>query len=152
MQNENAQVIKKVVSDVKKQCEAIVDKLACDDIISFVMGAMMRTIEKTLSDFKSDEMSKNAKIHLVATLVADIETFILPIHAKLQGKDEDKGHFNASRLARKTGAIEENEGMEVEHRYMEEGQEIGERIGEIAGKEITDVLENYNADRIVGES
>ena len=152
MQNQNAQVVKQVVSDVKKQCDAIVDKLACDDIISFVMGVMTRTIEKTLSDFKPDEMSKNAKIHLVATLVADIETFVLPIHAKLQGKDEDKGHFNASRLARKTGAIEENEGMEVEHRYIEEGQEIGVRIGEIAGKKITDMLENYNADRIVGES
>ncbi len=152
MQNENPQQIKQVVSDVKKQCEASVDKLACDDIIAFVMGAMIRTIEKVLSDFKPDEMSKNAKIHLVATLVADIETFVLPIHAKLQGKDEDKGHFNASKLARKTGAIEENEGMKVEHRYIKEGQEIGVRIGEIAGREIKDMLENYNADEIVGQS
>tara|TARA_R100000908_G_C3749438_1_gene144240 strand:- start:771 stop:1229 length:459 start_codon:yes stop_codon:yes gene_type:complete len=152
MQNQKPQQIKQVVSDVKKQCEAIVDKLACDDIVSFVMGAMIRVVEKVLSDFKPDEMSKNAKIHLVATLVADIETFILPIHAKLKGEDEDKGYFNASRLARKTGAIEENEGMQVDHRYIEEGQEIGVRIGEVAGKEIRDVLENYNADEIVGQS
>lgn len=152
MQNENPQQIKQVVSDVKKQCEAIVDKLACDDIIAFVMGAMIRTIEKVLSDFKPDEMSKNAKIHLVATLVADIETFILPIHAKLQDRDESKGHFNASKLARKTGAIEENEVMQVKHKYTKEGQEIGVRIGEIAGKEIKDMLENYNADEIVGQS
>lgn len=142
----------KIVDEMVGICDAITDKSACDEILAYSTSAILRSITKVLSGLSKKDISRDAKIHIVATLTADLEDFVLPIHAKLRNEDVSKGRFDASRVARDAKAIEPDESIQVTHRITDEGQEIGVSIGRRAPKDISDALENYNADEIVGQS
>jgi len=134
------------------KCDAIVDKIACEELIRHTVNTILMSVSKVVGELSIENMNKEDRIHMVATITADIETMILPIIAKLLGKDIDKGSFEATTLARETKAIEENETIQVRHKLTERGQEIQTSVGVAIPKEIAELMDNFDENTIVGKS
>ena len=142
----------KILKDALSKCDAITDKLACEEIMRFCLNTLLMSVSKVLSGVSKEDFSQEHRVHLVSTIVADVETLIMPVVSSLLDKDPEKGTFDGTRLARETNTIRENETFHVEHKSTDAGQEMRVSIGTEMPREVAEFMENFDENTIVGNS
>ena len=141
----------KILQDALAKCDVIADKLASEDLMRFAVNTILLSISKVVGGFSVDEMSKENKVHLISTITADIEDLIMPVTARLLDKDPSNARFDATRLARETKTIEDNEVIIIRHKQTDSGQEISTSIAIEMPKEVSDFIDSIDENTIVGK-
>ena len=142
----------RILKDALSKCDAITDKIACEEIIRFCTNTILMSVSKVLSGVSDEDFKQEHRVHLISTIVADVETLIMPVVSRLLDKDPEKGTFDGTRLARETNTIRENETFHVEHIITDKGQEMRVSVGTEMPREVAEFMESFDENTIVGNS
>lgn len=151
---------------VSKQIARIVgmdknNRRIVDKLFSFYTNVVFKAISKALRNENSDAyVDKRKRVLIIATLLADMQTMIVPLVSKLRYDKLDPSLIlNPDDLARDSGVIDKTESLSIVCKHTPEGQIMETYIGDaitIPEDELTDevkkLLDSISSTDIVGNS
>lgn len=143
-----------MVEDMSKSDRKTVDKL-----FKFYTNVIFRALSKALSN-ENANVDKRHRALIVGTVLADMQTMIVPIVSKLRKDRLDENLIlNPDDLARQCGIIDKTESLQIVAKHTSEGQILETYIGDaitIPEDELTDdvkkLLDSISNTDIVGNS
>jgi hypothetical protein len=117
-----------------------------DDAVQFATNVVIAGIGNALEqDNMLEEISVGARRHIASTIIAEMSTRLEEIEKAIQGKD-DIGTLDGDMIARKLGAIQDNQSIKVDvlsesDTNLEIQASIGVRVPKKLEKEMIQLLE-----------
>jgi hypothetical protein len=143
-----------MIDDIRKSDRKIVDKL-----FKFYTNVIFRALSKALSN-ENANVDKRHRALIVGTVLADMQTMIVPIVSMLRKDKLDENLIlNPDDLARQCGIIDDTESLQIVAKHTSEGQILETYIGDsvtIPEDELTDevkkLIDSISDADIVGNS